>query len=101
MNNSTLNLLLRDYEQKKYKADLTFEKERNAFYNSHPELAEIKIKLGRLALDISKAVLNGNTELEKELKNKFNKLTNEKNKLLSNLDIPKRSLCSYIWMYDL
>ena len=80
---------------------MTFEKERNAFYNSHPELAEIKIKLGRLALDISKAVLNGNTELEKELKNKFNKLTNEKNKLLSNLDIPKRSLCSYIWMYDL
>lgn len=94
MNNSTLTLLLRDYEQKKYKADLNFEKEKNNFYNSHPELTEIKTKLGKLALDISHAVLNGNTELEKKLKSEFDELTAKKNKLLSSLDIPKRGNCA-------
>jgi len=83
MSKSTLNVLLKDYEQKKYIADLNFERDKAAFYASHPELSDLNYKLGKLALDISKAVLNGNTELEKELKNK--------EKFLSTTDIPKRS----------
>lgn len=45
MGNSTLNILLKDYEQKKYIADLKFEKEKKAFYDSNPKLAELNEKL--------------------------------------------------------
>ena len=41
--NSTLNFLLKDYEQKKYACDLKFEKDKKNFYASHPELNEIKL----------------------------------------------------------
>lgn len=88
--NPTLNSLLKDYEQKKYKADLNFEKDKLKFYNSSPELSSINTKLGKLALDISKAILNNETSLADELKTDFNKLKLEKENLLKTLEIPKR-----------
>lgn len=96
MNDSTLNTLLKDYERKKALADLNFEKQKSEFYNSHPELSELKHKLGKLALDISKAVLNGNTELEQKLKDEFNALTLKKDNLLKTIDIPKRSFSAFV-----
>ncbi len=96
MGNSTLNNLLKEYEQKKYIADLNFEKDKSAFYNSHPELLEIKNKLGMLAIDISKAVLNNNLELEGKLKSDFKKLEQEKSSLLNSIKIPKRSFRAYL-----
>lgn len=90
MSNPTLNLLLKDYEQKKYKADLNFEKDKTAFYNSKPELLELNKKLGNLALDISKAVLNNNPILEKNLRKEFDDLKKSKDELLKSIDIPKR-----------
>lgn len=88
--NPTLNSLLKDYEQKKYKADLNFEKDKLKFYNSNPKLSSINTKLGKLALDISKAILNNETSLADELKTDFNKLKLEKENLLKTLEIPKR-----------
>lgn len=88
--NPTLNSLLKDYEQKKYKADLNFEKDKLKFYNSNPELSSINTKLGKLAIDISKAILNNETSLADELKTDFNKLKLEKEKLLKTIEIPKR-----------
>ena len=90
MGNITLNNLLKDYEKKKYKADLNFEKEKTNFYNSNPELLEINSKLGKLALDISKAVLAKNNTLAEKLKLDFNNLKIEKENLLKSLDIPNR-----------
>lgn len=90
MANPTLNTLLKSYEHKKYIADLNHEKEKNDFYNSHPELSNINSKLGNLALDISKAILHGNTELANNLKSEFNRLKEDKKLLTSKLDIPKR-----------
>jgi len=96
LNNSTLNTLLKDYERKRSLAASNFEKQKSEFYNSHPELSDLKHKLGKLALDISKAVLSGDIELEKNLKNEFNALTVKKDNLLKTIDVPKRSLNSFI-----
>ena len=90
MNNSTLNVLLKDYEQKRYKADLNYEKQKSAFYDSNPKLANLNLKLGNLALDISKAVLNQDTTLENKLRDDFSKLKTEKDELLKSLKIPAR-----------
>ena len=91
MNNATLNVLLKDYEQKRYKADLNYEKEKSAFYDSNPKLARLNLKLGNLALDISKAVLNKDSDLENKLRLDFNKLKEEKNNLLKTIKVPARS----------
>lgn len=96
LNNSTLNVLLKDYEQKRYKADLNYEKQKANFYDSNPKLAELNLKLGNLALDISKAVLNQDTTLENRLRDKFSKLKIEKNELLKSLKIPDRCNSSNI-----
>ncbi|MCI8519808.1 MAG: hypothetical protein HFJ51_07335 [Clostridia bacterium] len=96
MNNSTLNTLLKDYERKKAIADLNFEKQKSQFYNSHPELSDLKHKLGRLALDISKAVLSGDVELEQKLKTEFNDLNLKKDNLLKTIDVPRRSFITFI-----
>lgn len=91
MGNSTLNSLLKEYEQKKYIADLNFEKNKSKFYASHPELLQTKTKLGELALGISKAVLNSDVELENKLKAEFEALKKEKENLLKSIKIPERS----------
>lgn len=96
MANPTLNFLLKDYEQKKYKADLDFEKDKLKFYNSNPKLSELNTALGKLAIDISKAVLNNDTTLVDELKTNFNKLKLEKETLLKTLDIPNRCFRTFI-----
>lgn len=88
MSNSTLNTLLKEYETKKYIADLNFEKEKNSFYNSHPELAKINSELGALALDISKAVLNNDIDLSNKLREKFNSLKIKKENLMKSIKIP-------------
>ncbi len=88
MNNSTLNTLLKEYEKKKFNADLKFEKAKNEFLESHPDLLEITNKLNSLALDISKAILNNDTEHAKSLKKEFETLKSKKEKLLQNIDVP-------------
>ena len=96
MSSTTLNNLLKEYEQKKYIIELNFEKEKNNFYKAHPELDEVENKLGKLAIDISKAILARNSELENKLRDEFDKLKEQKNHLLSNITIPKRSLLAII-----
>lgn len=90
MSNTTLNFLLKDYEQKKYACELKFEKEKKDFYSSHPELSKIKSKLGNLSLDISKAIMRGDTDLAEKLKLESNALTSKKEDLLRSLKLPER-----------
>jgi len=96
LSNATLNALLKEYEQKKYNIELNFEKERQIFYKSHPELQEIENNLGKLAIDISKAILAGNSELEAELRKNFDELKIQKTNLLNKITIPRRSCFSII-----
>ena len=91
MNNTVLNNLLREYEMKKYSAELAFENEKNSFYLSHPELNKINIELGKIAIDISKAILNQNIELSEKLKKDFDILKLKKEEMLNLIDIPIRS----------
>lgn len=89
LSNSTLNNLLKDYEKKKYTAELNYEKDKADFYTSHPELSEINDKLGKLALDISKAVLKMDNELANKLKKEFYALKKKKEDMLTLNDIPQ------------
>ena len=96
LSNSTLNALLKDYEQKKYNIELNFEKAKSSFYKSHPELEEIENTLGKLAIEISKAILIGNIDMENSLRIKFDELKKQKNNLLKSIKIPKRCNFSII-----
>lgn len=91
MNNSTLNTLLKEYEKKKFNADLEFEKAKDSFYEKHPDLLSINNKLSMLALDISKSVLNGDNEKVKLLRQDFENLKLEKEKLLNTITIPENA----------
>lgn len=89
MSNPTLTNLLKDYEKKKYRADLDYEKEKNAFYDSNPKLSKINSDLATCALDISKAILANDENLAKKLKSDYDKLKQEKEKLLKSEKIPE------------
>lgn len=91
LNISTLNTLLKEYEKKKFTAELTFEKEKDKFNNSHPDLLKLNDKINYTALEISKAILNNNYTLANKLKKEFEDLKIEKNKLLENIDIPLKA----------
>ena len=88
MDNPTLNLLLKDYEKKKFNKELAFEKAKDDFYHSHPDLESLNTKLNSTALDISKAILNGDLEKANSLKKTFAKLKSQKDKLLDSISIP-------------
>ena len=92
LGNSNLNILLKEYEKKKYQAELNFEKQREAFNSSNPELLSLNSKLGKLALDISRAALSNNSTLESKLKDEFNELKLKKNELLNSINDPKGAI---------
>ena len=88
MNNPTLNLLLKEYEKKKFNADLTFEKEKENFLKKYPELSNITDELNQTAIKISKAILNADLELANKLKIEFETLQKQKTELLNKITIP-------------
>lgn len=51
---------------------------------------KLLLNLAGLALDISKAILSHNIDLENKLKADFNRLKLEKDNLLKSIKIPKR-----------
>ena len=89
MSDNILNNLLKEYEQKKYLAELNFQRDKTAFYNSNPKLLTLNEKLGKIALNISKAILNNNTNLSDKLKLDFNNLKLKKENLLKSIEIPQ------------
>lgn len=88
LSNQTLNTLLKEYEKKKFNAELAFENARNNFYSLHPDIAKINSELNKTALDISKAILNKDEIKVRDLKKYFNDLKFKKEKLLENVHIP-------------
>ena len=88
MSNSTLNSLLKEYEKKRFKADLAFEEARNNFYKLNPSLSKINSELNKTALDISKAILNKDETTVRNLKKYFNDLKYKKDRLIETIHIP-------------
>lgn len=89
MSNEVLNSLLKEYEQKKLKAELDLEKRKEALYNNVPRLKQIEDNLNNFAISTAKNILNNNEEYSvKNFKDRIFKLKLEKSKILNELNLP-------------
>lgn len=82
MANEILNSLLKEYEQKKLRAELDLERRKEDLYKKIPKLQEIENELNTLAITTAKNILNnGNTSLF-NFQEKINILKREKEEIL-------------------
>ena len=58
MSNDVLNSLLKEYEQKKLRAEIDLDKRKADLYNRLPELQKIEDELNRLSIETAKNLLN-------------------------------------------
>ena len=90
MDNNVLNSLLREYEQKKIRAELDLEKRKKSLYISIPELEKIEDEINSFSINHAKNILNNissdnfNTKLEE--------LKLEKKCILEKNNIPENYL---------
>lgn len=89
MASSTLKLLLKEWEQKKIRAEIDLEQRKKDLYLKIPELQKIDDEINKSALQTMKLLLNKNSnELLNNLNNKINSLKLEKSKILEQNNIP-------------
>ena len=88
MSNEVLNSLLREYEQKKLKAELDLEKRREKLYIKFPKLQEIDNELNSFAIKTSKNIILNNSSSLKDFNEKIEKLKYEKACILQDANIP-------------
>lgn len=82
MSNDFLNSLLKEYEQKKTRAEIDLIKRKDNLYNSIPRLKEIEDELNKFAINTAKNLLTGNKNTLSELTEKASKLKREKEQIL-------------------
>ena len=93
MNNSILNDLLKEYEQKRLEYSRDAEKRKKELYLSNPKLQEIDDKLSQISIDSAKAILKSNSkEILEKLKKEIEKLRLEKANILKSINIPDNYL---------
>ncbi len=92
MANEVLNSLLKEYEQKKIKAEYQAEKRKEELYEKIPKLKEIENELNHFAISTAKNILNDSSFSYAELQQKAEKLKQEKQEILSALDLPENYL---------
>lgn len=88
MSNEVLNSLLKEYEQKKLKAELDLEKRKEALYNNVPRLRQIEDNLNNYAISTAKSILNNNEFSLKDFQDEIFKLKLEKAEILNELNLP-------------
>jgi len=88
MANEILDSLLKEYSQKKLKAELDLEKRKQDLYNEIPKLQEIEDELNNFAILTAKNILLNNTFSLEELNKKAEKLKYEKACILQNYNLP-------------
>ena len=81
--------LLKEYEQKKIRAELDLEKRKEKLYNDIPELGNIESELNNLAISTAKNILLNNKNYIENFKNKIKELNTKKLEILkkNNIDI--------------
>ena len=81
--------LLKEYEQKKIRAELDLEKRKEKLYTKIPALKNIEDELNNLAISTAKNILLNNNNSIQDFKNKVKELNNKKLEILknNNLDI--------------
>ena len=91
MANDILNSLLREYEQKKLKAELDLEKRKEDLYKKIPKLQEIENELNTLGINTAKNILLNNSSTN-NLTNKIEQLKHEKSCILKKYNLPNNYL---------
>lgn len=84
MANEILSLLLKEYEQKRVRAELDLERRKEELYKKIPRLADIEEDLSKQAIKTAKAMLTSNKNGIKELNIYVEKLKKEKENILKN-----------------
>lgn len=88
MSNTTLKILLKEYEQKRLKAFSDLEDRKDNLYSSNKKLKEIDSELSNFAINTAKNILSSNNSNSlDELNKKISFLKNEKAKILNELNI--------------
>lgn len=87
MSSEILKDLLKEYEQKKTKAELDAINRKDRLYESIPRLKEIEDELNKSAISSAKNILNGNKQDINILNVKINKLKIEKEEILKSRGI--------------
>lgn len=82
MANDVLSSLLREYEQKKFQAELDLEKRKENIYALYPRLKEIDDELHRLEIESAKSILNHQNNSSNKNNLKINNLKDEKKNIL-------------------
>ena len=84
MSNEILNSLLREYEQKKLKAELDLEKRKEQLYKLIPRLEEIDKELNSSGINAAKQILfkSADSSIIDSLNNKIENLKKEKENIL-------------------
>ncbi len=88
MANEVLNSLLREYEQKKLRAELDLQKRKEELYEKYPKLQEIEKELNDFAIQTSKNILLNKSFSLSALDEKIKELKNEKEIILKNANLP-------------
>lgn len=76
--------LLKEYEQKKIRAELDLEKRKEILYTKIPSLKNIEDELNNLAISTAKNILLNNNNSIQDFKNKVKELNNKKLEILKN-----------------
>lgn len=87
MANRVLNSLLREYEQKKLKAELDLEERKAKLYIEFPRLKQIEDELNSFAIQTSKNILFNNKASLTELDSKIENLKYEKACILQDANL--------------
>lgn len=88
MSNEFLNSLLKEYEHKKFKAELDLEKRKKELYHKVPELQQIEDELNHSAILTAKNILLHNNSSLKELNKKVEILKQKKSCILKDAKLP-------------
>lgn len=88
MANEVLNSLLKEYEQKKLKAELTFDKKKEELYQKIPRLQQIENEINSLAILTTKNILLHNLSSLNNFNDKINSLKEEKTLILQKTNLP-------------
>ncbi|MCI8617330.1 MAG: hypothetical protein HFJ60_03675 [Clostridia bacterium] len=92
MSNEVLHSLLKEYEQKKLKAELDLEKRKEDLYKKIPKLQQIEDELNNFAILTTKNILLHNMSSLAELNQKSEKLKQEKVYILQDAKLPSNYL---------
>ena len=76
MDNNLLNSLLREYDQKRIRAEIDLEKRKESLYKLIPELQKIENEINSYSINIAKNILN-NIKSD-DFNSKIEKLKSEK-----------------------